>query len=325
MPRYEFSEGSSNKFWEITLEGTRYKVRYGKIGANGQTTVKDFGTEEKAKKEYDKIIGEKVKKGYVLVGGDDAEEEGEDEDEKPAKKKPAAKKAKGAGANPDLEAAIAANPDDPDPYLVYADWLQSQGDPRGELIVVQHGWHQKPEFRKWQELTRLDANLQEKHAAALLGEFADKEKQKHVKFTWHLGFWKSVRLATEYDADEDITELLAKVLEHPSARFLQELTVGLASTDGENEYGSVIAALVEKKKPETLRSLFLGDFEYPDETEMSWSHIGDASGLWGAFPGLRKVILQSGSMTLGKIDLPECREFQVRTGGLDAASIKAIT
>src|SRR5688572_15486077 len=156
MARYEFSEGSSNKFWEITLEGTRYKVRYGKIGANGQTTVKDFGTEEKAKKEYDKIIAEKVKKGYVLVDGDDAGDE-EEEDEKPAPKKAAKKKSAGGGANAELEAAIAADPDQPEPYLVYADWLQSQDDPRGELIVVQHGIYQKPEFRKWQELTRLEA------------------------------------------------------------------------------------------------------------------------------------------------------------------------
>ncbi|MBA3538368.1 MAG: TIGR02996 domain-containing protein, partial [Deltaproteobacteria bacterium] len=40
--------------------------------------------------------------------------------------------------NPKLEAAILADPDDTAAYLVYADWLQSRGDPRGELIVLQH-------------------------------------------------------------------------------------------------------------------------------------------------------------------------------------------
>ena len=37
----------------------------------------------------------------------------------------------------DLQAAIAAAPDDDSPRLVYADWLLERGDPRGELISVQ--------------------------------------------------------------------------------------------------------------------------------------------------------------------------------------------
>ena len=32
MRRFELSEGSSNKFWEIAGEGAGYTVRYGKIG-----------------------------------------------------------------------------------------------------------------------------------------------------------------------------------------------------------------------------------------------------------------------------------------------------
>lgn len=36
-----------------------------------------------------------------------------------------------------LIAAIAADPDDDGPRIVYADWLQQAGDPRGELIAVQ--------------------------------------------------------------------------------------------------------------------------------------------------------------------------------------------
>jgi predicted DNA-binding WGR domain protein len=68
MPRYEFSEGGSNKFWEISREGSSFTTTYGKIGTKGQTTQKSFPDEEKAKREYDKLIAEKVKKGYQLVG-----------------------------------------------------------------------------------------------------------------------------------------------------------------------------------------------------------------------------------------------------------------
>jgi predicted DNA-binding WGR domain protein len=69
VPRYEFVEGTSNKFWEISLDGSSFSTTYGKIGTSGTTTQKDWDSDEKAKKEYDKLIAEKVKKGYLLVGG----------------------------------------------------------------------------------------------------------------------------------------------------------------------------------------------------------------------------------------------------------------
>jgi predicted DNA-binding WGR domain protein len=67
MPRYELSEGTSHKFWDITLEGTTLKISYGRIGTAGQSTTKDLGSEAAAKKEHDKLVAEKTKKGYVLA------------------------------------------------------------------------------------------------------------------------------------------------------------------------------------------------------------------------------------------------------------------
>src|SRR5438034_9637071 len=87
MPRYEFSEGTSNKFWQIDLSGTSFTTTYGKIGTSGQSTVKTFKSDAEAKKEYDKLVAEKVKKGYVLAGGS-AEASGkveEDDEPVPAK------------------------------------------------------------------------------------------------------------------------------------------------------------------------------------------------------------------------------------------------
>ena len=37
---FEFSEGASNKFWEVWVEGNKVLTRYGKIGAAGQTTTR---------------------------------------------------------------------------------------------------------------------------------------------------------------------------------------------------------------------------------------------------------------------------------------------
>lgn len=70
MPKFEFSDDSSHKFWHITLSGKSFTVVFGRIGTSGQTQEKTFASEEQAKKEYDKLIAEKKKKGYVEVSGD---------------------------------------------------------------------------------------------------------------------------------------------------------------------------------------------------------------------------------------------------------------
>jgi predicted DNA-binding WGR domain protein len=69
MPRYEFVEGTSSKFWEIALAGKSFTTTYGRIGADGQSTKKSFASPAAAAKEYEKLIGEKTRKGYKLVGG----------------------------------------------------------------------------------------------------------------------------------------------------------------------------------------------------------------------------------------------------------------
>jgi predicted DNA-binding WGR domain protein len=43
-------------------------VRFGRNGTQGQASVKNFADAAKAAKHADKMIGEKLKKGYVEVG-----------------------------------------------------------------------------------------------------------------------------------------------------------------------------------------------------------------------------------------------------------------
>lgn len=77
----EFEEGTSSKFWRARTEGQTLYVNYGKIGSAGQTQVKDFGDAASASKEYDKLVKEKRKKGYVDAGGGGGGDADEDEDE----------------------------------------------------------------------------------------------------------------------------------------------------------------------------------------------------------------------------------------------------
>jgi len=65
--RFEFSAGSSNKFWEITVERTDVTIRFGRIGSQGQTIVKAFGNQKAAARHAAQLIERKIKKGYRMV------------------------------------------------------------------------------------------------------------------------------------------------------------------------------------------------------------------------------------------------------------------
>jgi predicted DNA-binding WGR domain protein len=56
---------TSAKFWEVSVDDTDMTVRFGKIGADGQTTIKSFDSEAAAQAEAEKLIAAKAKKGYV--------------------------------------------------------------------------------------------------------------------------------------------------------------------------------------------------------------------------------------------------------------------
>lgn len=61
---FVYQAGPSNKFWTITLEGDSHTVEFGRIGTRGQTQTKDFEDRREAKTSYEKLIREKLSKGY---------------------------------------------------------------------------------------------------------------------------------------------------------------------------------------------------------------------------------------------------------------------
>lgn len=64
---FEFRDATSQKFWEVTRTGAALKIRYGKIGSGGQTTLKEFASDAQAEAEAAKLVREKISKGYVEV------------------------------------------------------------------------------------------------------------------------------------------------------------------------------------------------------------------------------------------------------------------
>jgi DNA ligase-1 len=65
--RFEFSEGNSHKFWEISSHGVEVTVRFGRIGTEGQVQIKSLADEGAAVKHVEKLVHEKQGKGYRVV------------------------------------------------------------------------------------------------------------------------------------------------------------------------------------------------------------------------------------------------------------------
>ncbi|MCE9603300.1 MAG: WGR domain-containing protein [Planctomycetia bacterium] len=63
--RFEFVEGTSAKFWEVSTVCCDVTIRYGRIGTAGQPLTKSFPDPAAARKHVEKLIASKVAKGYV--------------------------------------------------------------------------------------------------------------------------------------------------------------------------------------------------------------------------------------------------------------------
>ena len=69
MARFEFTQGSSSKFWEVSRSGKDMTTRWGRIGTDGQSKTKTFADEATAAKQVEKLIEAKTGEGYLEKPG----------------------------------------------------------------------------------------------------------------------------------------------------------------------------------------------------------------------------------------------------------------
>lgn len=62
---FEFVDGKSSKFWEVSVNGNDVTVRYGRIGTDGQTNTKTLDSAQSAQAHAEKLIAQKTGKGYA--------------------------------------------------------------------------------------------------------------------------------------------------------------------------------------------------------------------------------------------------------------------
>ncbi len=227
-----------------------------------------------------------------------------------------------AASNADLEAGIVANPDDVSQFLVYGDWLEAKGDPRGELVSVQAALLKKASDKK---LKAREKELLERHKRHFLGDVMEIENAAEaLRFTWHLGFLQSVMIGAKEDSGDDIDAegAVRGILTLPSAKFLRELKVGLFDTeDGQPDYGKFLKAMAKAGLPRTLRKL---DFDIGD-FQISWATLGNVSPLYPQLANLEELRIETGKVELGNIKLPNLQRFEIVTGGFTRGNMKSVS
>ncbi len=111
----------------------------------------------------------------------------------------------------ELEAQLRANPDDIGAHLVYADLLQAQGDPHGELIVLQAEQLSKPN----PALARREKAWMKQHVSVPEG----------CELIWHLGFVRELRVTRPKTVGP-----IQKVLASRACRLLSTLRIDARMT-----------------------------------------------------------------------------------------------
>jgi uncharacterized protein (TIGR02996 family) len=205
--------------------------------------------------------------------------------------------------NPALEQVIIERPDNNHAYFVYGDWLQEQGDPRGELIALQQRLHHDPGNV---ELRTAEAELIHRKREEILGPLAGYMDGCALK--WHLGFIRSVRLHGAPSMEEiRAEEVLAALFEAECAAFLSELTLGRFAygKDTRGEGQDLLDTLLSLRLPTTLRSLFL--FDDPS----SGPDAVDLSGIGVAMPQLQRLVVSGRMVQLGDLQLPSLQELSL--------------
>jgi DNA ligase-1 len=62
---FEFVQGTSSKFWEVSQTANSMTTRWGRIGSNGQSKTKTFADEQSAATAAAKLVEEKTEEGYI--------------------------------------------------------------------------------------------------------------------------------------------------------------------------------------------------------------------------------------------------------------------
>ena len=120
----------------------------------------------------------------------------------------------------EINAVIDAQPEEPDGYLVLADWLQTNGDPHGEQIVLEHAAQLNPEDRAVQRAV----HQQRYRVLDPLTEFAEFVQSARMR----MGFLREVEVFLPRETGEmggRVFHFFRELFTSRAGRFVQKLTL----------------------------------------------------------------------------------------------------
>lgn len=191
--------------------------------------------------------------------------------------------------------AIRADPDQPENYLVYGDWLTERGDPRGELIGFQHALAQAPGDRKLAARVKTLVNAQ---LATL---------PREVDATWKLGFISEIRFSAED------TRGLRALLGHPLLALLESVSAvdreGIVTPGSATAHKRLLDTLVLDAPRDTLRRLEIGGAAFP-----LFETAGDLQRVLERFPRLTELAIHARKLPDGCLEVlaPIARSLELR-------------
>jgi uncharacterized protein (TIGR02996 family) len=217
MRTFTYSDAKSHKFWNIDLQGNQFTVTFGRVASAGQTQTKEFADAARAQKEHDKLVKEKLAKGYT-------------ETTPPAQAQP-------RSLREALEEALVASPDDLASHMAYADWLAEQpgqGDQaRGEFVRVQLALEdRKKPAKERKKLQQQEGKLLKDHGRDWLGGLAEYllGQQESYRPRFARGWLDSLEVGR-------LTVPFARALaQAPQARLLRRLIIEENPYGGDEEY-----------------------------------------------------------------------------------------
>ncbi len=184
--------------------------------------------------------------------------------------------------------AVLEQPDDTSVLTVYADALQTRGDPRGALITLQQQRLKAADERRRRLLKLQEQQLLEEHRAELLGPLASYDK---LAVAWRLGFVRELHLTCVREQ----VDALVEALQLPAFALLERLDVRLVRPESADP---LLGAL-----PGKLQHLGLSS------SDLQWEPLLEALPplgsleLWGGpdvdFEGLQLPQLERLRLTIG--------------------------
>jgi uncharacterized protein (TIGR02996 family) len=315
--RFEFSEGSSSKFWEITLDGSSASVRYGKIGTPGQEKAKSYASAAQAEADAKKQIAEKTGKGYKEVTTSAAVPQASLDEAQLA----------------EFLNMIEADPDKPESYLVFADWLSEAGHPWGELIALHHAIATAPNASKKAELQKQEtAFLQAKGASILGDELA--RAGRPTRFVWSYGFVREALIASPTNRPV-LKERLEGFFAKPCTRLLGSLTVHAEPDrmdtvrDWDNSPDQIVnpwtAMLpVLASAPPSMKTLRFGDT--PPRGASGYVELPNLKALAEAAPKLEVLEMQGDTaQSLAVCEFPRLKKLVIRAARMESGDLTTIS